>query len=80
MLLFVGAPQDVETSVDGAGTLTKNSDGSYSFVSNQAGTNTITITSKANKTITTTLTINVKDNQGGGSLIDNLLNNQYVLE
>lgn len=78
-VLPTGAPQDVETSVDGAGTLTKNSDGSYSFVSNEAGTNTITITSKANMTITTTLTINVKDNQGGGSLIDNLLNNQYVL-
>lgn len=53
------ASQEVEVTLNGVGAITKNQDGSYSFISNEVGSATLTVTSKLDKNISKSLAIEV---------------------
>ena len=72
------ASQDIDVTVNGKGTITKNANGTYSFTSDAEGTSTIVATSKLDGTVKASLTINVTKKEEVNSILDVLLKNTYV--
>ncbi len=72
------ASQEVEVTLNGVGAITKNQDGSYSFISNEVGSATLTVTSKLDKNISKSLAIEVTKKDSSASFIDVLLASTYA--
>lgn len=73
----VEASQEVEVSLNGVGSISKNQGGSYSFISNEEGKATLTATSKIDASISKTVEIEVTKKDSSASFIDILLSNTY---
>lgn len=70
--------QDVDVTLEGIGELTKNNNNTYTYQSDIAGKATITATSRLDKTISKTLSINVNEKKEDLSFIDKILATTYV--
>lgn len=77
-VLPFGTSQDIEVSVNGNGTISKNSNGTYSFVSNVEGTSTIVAKSSIDESIVASITVNVTKKTEVTSIMEVLLNNSYT--